>query len=217
MVSSFLSTRPALALPAAALVSALAFVFTAPAAHAQANLTFSGGSGSPLTLSLAAPVTYTVTSAGSTSPLFLFQGVGNLFGGSRPNITGTISYRINNGAIQSFSTINSGFNTPNDLKTNDVYIFGSFPGVSVNDIVTLSSGTLTTTSKVAAAPPASGSFTTFLFASGSNDGARISNNGVSVAVAAPEPGSLSLLGMGLVSGLGVVQGVRRRKAGKAAA
>ncbi len=204
--SSFRLSAAPVALTALSALSVL--VLSGPAAHAQANLSFTGGSGSPLTLTLAAPVNYTVTTTASRAPLFVFQSVGDLFGGNSSFVTGALTYRINGGAAQTITTIGSGASS-GSVTPNDIYIFGSFPGVSVGQIVTLASGSLTTTSNVAVPAPANGSFTTFL-AEGAG-GARISSiNGPAGGVAAPEPGSiaLALTGSGPLL-LGLVRRKRR--------
>ena len=160
-------------------------------AWAQADLTFTGGDGiAPLTLTLNAPVTYVVTTASSTSaPLFVFQGLGNLFS-SRPSVSGTITFKINGGAAQSIFTIESGFAGGSEAAT-DVDIFGLTPGVAVGNVVVLTAGTLTTTSNFAGAPPASEAYQTFL---DDGPGTRLDAvNGVSVV---PEPATWALLGLG---------------------
>lgn len=187
----------------------LAILATAPAANAQANLSFSGGSGAPLTIGLLNLVSYTVTAAGTVNnaPLFVFQSVGNLFGNSSSTVTSTLTYRVNGGTAQTIQRINSGL-TGLDLAATDVYINGFLIGVNIGDIVTLTSGTLTTNNSVAAAAPVAGSFTTFLATDGTRT--RISNNGVAGAVvAAPEPGSIALLGIGFAGMTGVV--ARRKR------
>lgn len=189
---------------AVALFAALSLLAVAPAAHAQANLTFSGGGGSPLTLNLLAPVSYTITSTEGFgfTPSFLFQGVGNPFGNNGRNVNGTLTFRINGGAAQAITGVNSGFLA---FGVNSLYITSASTIFSnVGDTVTLTGGTLTTTTNVAAAAPANGSFTTFII--NPNNGFPVSGIGV---VAAPEPGSVALLGVGLALFGGVL--VRRKK------
>ena len=208
--------RPVFAQASVAALALSALALTAPSANAQANLVFSGGSGSPLSLTLTAPVTYTIitTPTSFSSPLFVFDAVGGTpFNFS--TATATITFSINGGTDQTINRINKSF-SGGDVTSDDIYILGSLPGVVVGDIVTLSSGTLTTNSNIAVAAPASGSFTTFITNSGGSP-MRLSTNGIAGAnpTAAPEPGTLPLVGMGLISGLGMVKGVRRRKQAQA--
>lgn len=171
-------------------------------AGAQANLTFSGGSGTPLTMTIAAPITYTITTTSPVAPIFAFQGVGNPFLDTLPSVTATMTFSINGGAAQTINGINSGY-TGGSLATNDVYIFGSFPGVTTGDTVFLTAGTITTITNIAAAAPANGAFDTVIVR---GNGDKISTLGSSSS-AAPEPGTLALLALG--TALGIV--ARRKK------
>ena len=192
---------PALALAGVGLTALCA----APAANAQANLTFSGGSGSPLSLTLVNPVTYTVTVTNNIAPLFIFQNVGNPFSGST-GVSGDITFRVNGGATQTIVGIGSG-NTFGAVAANDIYIYGNLPGVTVGDIVTLASGTVTSTISTTPARPTNGSYNTFL--SEIVSGTRLSANSVSGSANAPEPGSLALLAPFAVGGVAVL---RRKRA-----
>lgn len=184
-----LSTRSTLA--ALTLLGIAALPHTA---QAQANLTFSGGSGSPLTMTLTAPLNYTITSAASNAPLFVFQGVGNPFLTVGWSVTGTVTFSINGGVARTVTFINSGAARGN-VAANDVYIAGSLPGVAVGDTVLLSAGALTTTSNIAAAAPANGAYSSFV--ASSTTALKISTFGSS----APEPGTLVLLALGMVGGV----------------
>ena len=171
-------------------------------AGAQANLTFSGGSGTPLTMTIAAPFTYTITTTSPVAPFFVFQGVGNPFLATFPSATTTMTFSINGGAAQTIDGINSGV-TGGSLAADDVYIYGLLPGVTIGDTVFLTAGAITTTTNIAAAAPANGAFDTFIV-NGSGD--KISTLGSSSS-AAPEPGTLALLALGMVGGIAL----RRRK------
>ena len=200
------SVRPRLRSLSLALAAAVLGLATLGAAHAraQASLTFSGGLGTPLTLTLNAPVTYAITAAGANgnAPLFDFQGVGNVF--VNLTVSGTVTFTINGGAAQTFTKINSGF-ANGSVAAADAYIYGALPGVAVGNTVVLTAGTLTTSGNFAGAPPAGGSFPTFVF---DGFGTKLDAvNGVSVV---PEPSTWALLGVG-VAGLGVVT-LRRRAA-----
>ena len=169
-------------------------------AGAQANLTFSGGSGTPLTMTIASPITYTIITSvgGGDGPVFAFQGVGNVIGYAFPPVTATMTFSINGGAAQTINAINSGY-TGGSLTADDVYVFGSFPGVTVGDTVFLSAGAITTTTNIAAAAPANGTYNTFI-----TDGA---GDKISGSPSAPEPGTLALLALGMAPGIVA----RRRK------
>jgi hypothetical protein len=180
------------------LAVAVAFVLVSGSARGQANLTFSGGNGSPLSLTLNEPVVYTVTTGFSVGPFFIFQSVGDLFHGWGGDVGGTIGFTINGGASYVIYTINSGV-TAGVVRPNDLIIFGNEPGAKTGDVVLLSAGTLTTTFNVAAPPPVSGSYTTFI-ADGS--GNLVSTNGIAI----PEPRSAALL---VAAGLGFLFLVRR--------
>ena len=202
-IHSILQPRP----PALAAALTLLLLAALPGrAHAQADLTFSGGNGAPLSLELNAPVTYVVTAAPAFgSPQFDLQGVGDVFGGNTGglSLSGTITFTINGGAAQTLSTIRSGFINGNVAAT-DASLFGAEPGVAVGNTVVLDAGTLTTTGNFAGAPPASGSYPTFLVDA---YGQRLD---VVNGVAAPEPSTWALLGLGGATALGLTLGQRRR-------
>ncbi len=169
----------------------IALVVYIPAVQAQANLTFSGGNGAPLSITLLEPVTYTINSTActttglpaATGPSFVFDEAGNPFLNSFPSVTGNITFSINGGAAQPITTANSGRATSNDRTPNDIYVFGNTQSLSINSTVVLFAGTITTTANIAAAPPASGSFTTFIT---NNFGTRCST--VSMAPAPDDDG-----------------------------
>ena len=199
-----LLSRLPLAVPVA-LAALSALVLGAPKAHAQqATLAFTGGNNTPLTLTLANPVSYTLT-ANANQLLFVFSGVGDFIGQSSRSLTGSVSYTINGGPARNIQFIQSGF-AFGSLAPNDAFIFDNpFVSASAGDAVVLTGGMLTTDTAFTGTAPAGGTFQTFI--ARSSDGSRVS----AVAVAAPEPGSLSLLGMGLVSGLGMAGTVRRKR------
>jgi Carboxypeptidase regulatory-like domain len=154
------------------------------AVRAQANLIFSGGSGTPLSISLQQPVAYTINNSqcalNNSGPIFLFDEAGNPFG-SGVFLAGSITFSINGGAAQPIANGNSGI-IAGDVTANDLFIYGQLQSVSNGSTVVLSAGTVTTTTNVAAAPPANGSFTTFIV--DANTGNRCSTNGVIIGTTA---------------------------------
>ena len=158
-----------------------------PAAHAQASLTFSGGNGTPLSITLQQTVTYTLTST-CRDPSPLFKAVGNPLP-SFPNVSGTMSYTIVGGASNSITVAGSNFNF-GDLLPNDVFLNYSNsngdPLLPVGTTFRLNAGTITTNGNIAAAPPANGSYTTYLicFSNDPNFGLKTSNNGTVMTTAA---------------------------------
>ncbi len=155
-----------------------AFIALVPAAFGQADLTFSGGSGTPLTTTLTRSVSFTVTNAncaGGNGPFFDFDEVGNTFP-STQNVSGTIVYSVNGGAAQALTFQESNF-AGGDVSANDHSLYGTLAGVGNGTTVVLSLGSVTTGGNVAAAPPADGSYVTFLT---DGSGFRCSTNGVAI-------------------------------------
>ena len=157
----------------------------APHARAQADLSFSGGLGAPLTLTLSTPVTYAITASNGSypAPYFVFQGLGNVFSNG-PSASGTITYTLDRGAAQTLNRLESGASV-GSLTTTDVYVHGSAAALAVGDTVVLSAGTLTTTSDYAGAPPADGSYKTFVINFAGNKLDAVDG----VAGVVPEPGT----------------------------
>lgn len=185
----------------------IALVVYIPAAQAQANLTFSGGNGAPLSITLLNPVTYTINNTActtillpaTTGPLFVFDEAGNPFSNTFQSVTttSTIRFSINGGASQPITTTNSG-RPGNDRTTNDIYAFGNTQSLSINSTIVLSPGTITTTANIAAAPPANGSFPTFIT---NNFGTRCST----ISAAPPTAATVSVGGRVMTaSGRGIV-------------
>lgn len=168
----------------------IALVVYIPAAQAQANLTFSGGNGTPLSTTLQQLVVYTVTDLSclgeSNTPIFVFQGAGNPLGDER-QVTGTISFSYSNGPSRFIDMEGSG-NTVNEFSLNDLYLYRSVSGAATSNTIVLSAGTITTASNVSAAPPAGGSFTTFIV---SRSGRRCSPDGVATT---PTAATVSMAG-----------------------
>jgi hypothetical protein len=172
-----------------ATVPAMMAVFSAIglSAHAAVPISFSGGSGSPLSMTLPYPVSYTITADHSPfhGPVFVFDSVGDLFGNSFPAVTGTISFSIDGGLPLALDYVNSGVFV-GSISGDDIYASGPIGPIAIGSVVTLSAGTLTTNTNVAAAAPASGLYETRIT---SHNGLTMSTPGVAV----PEPATLSLL------------------------
>ena len=207
--ASISASRSAVAAALAAFVPLMLAAAAPRAANAQGTLPFSGGSGTPLTATLATPISYTITTVATTYGSFIFDGVGGSAFFSNPSTT-TLSYQINGGPTQTISVFRNNF-TGGNITADDVLINGTVNNnLNIGDILTLASGTITTNNNFTGTLPTSGTYTTF---AANSTGSRISTNGVAVpAAVGPEPGSLPLLGMGLVTGAGMVGTIRRRKA-----
>ena len=157
----------------------------APAHAAAILLNFSGGSGSPLTITLAQPVTYTIDVAPTGGILFDFESVANLFGGT-VNLSGTMTYTINGGTPISIDRFSNG-TTGGTIAATDFVLFKQpASAAALGNVVVLSPGTLTTAINIAAAAPASGSYSAIL----------VDQTGTQVAVGVPEPAAISLLVFG---------------------
>jgi hypothetical protein len=180
----------------------IALAIYVPVAHGQANLTFSGGNNSQLSITLQTAVTYTITNTlCENSFRVVFDEAGNPFSGSAVAVSGNIAFSVNGGAPQSITTVNSGI-AAGDVTVNDIFP-GNGSGAFNTSSVVLSAGTLTTASSITAAPPAGGSFTTFLV----NDrtGVRCSTNGVAVT---PTAATVSISGRVMTSNRRGIRNVR---------
>ena len=220
-ISSFRRTTKNASRPVSALISAAAFAaalgFAAPhrAQAAPITYTFTGtGSGSlgstsftnaNFVVSLVADTANidTTTFGPSTPSVLVTSSMISITGLSPATITEQLRVFNNKSSQIAGFTATSGFDRYDvsssalsnyNLDTNFGPITGDLLGSDLIDLAT-NSGTLNLT--------ASNPTSTF--------------QAVTNAAAAPEPGTLPLVGMGIVSGLGVVRGVRRRKAGKTAA
>ncbi|MEP6956562.1 MAG: PEP-CTERM sorting domain-containing protein [Chthoniobacterales bacterium] len=187
-------------------LAATALIGTTGNAKAQASLSFSGGNGTPFVFTLNGPVQYVINAAaGGNGPFFVFKNLGDVLGNTGRAVTGTITFSINNGPPQTLSNETTGVSAGTIVPT-DLFLFGQFTTLTVGDTFTLTSGTLTTTTNVANAPPAGGTFTTYITDS---NGTRISTFGVTV----PEPSTWAMFfvgGAGLLASARWMRGGRRR-------
>ncbi len=155
-------------------------------AYGQAMLTFAGGSGQSLSVRLDAPVSYLVTtSSQGNTPIFNFQGVGNLFANRPARVTGSIAFTIDGGSPFSIQYLSSGY-IGGDVQATDLFAtgpsLGSALSVNAGQTVTLLPGTSFTVTGFTVTAPPSGSYATFLSA---GQGTAISGFGMAV----PEPGT----------------------------
>lgn len=182
-------------LPISAALAVAALLTLSASAKADVPVQFSGGNGTPITLTLTSPISYTITAAASSgnAPGFVIANTGDIFSNPFPalTVTGNITFSINGGGSFTLDTGNiSSGHTYGDVTSNDLFFYNlsSQPGVSVGDVVTLSTGYLTTTTNVAGTG-ITGDYSTFVSDDNLN---QISYDGVT---AVPEPSAFALLGL----------------------
>jgi hypothetical protein len=162
-------------------------------------------------MALLAPVTYTLNSSvGNEDVLFVLVGASTgsfPFGGRVDSFgSGTLGYSVNGGPTQFLNYTFDARITINAITPADVVLDNTSSANAVpNGTVVLSSGTFTTNDNFSPAAPANRNYTTFIV-DGAGD--RISSNGVSNLVTAPEPASAALA---LPLALGLMTVSRRRK------
>lgn len=165
----------------------LATALLASAAQGAISLEVTGGNGSPLTITLLESVTYTIAPGAPEDnfPIFVIDEAttGTPFDS---NVTGTMTFSINDGDLQSFIYLSGGVNAA-DLTANDIYFYRGELLLEEGDTITLHAGYLTTASAVNAVPAGGSSFESFMI---NNMGTRITGDAV------PEPSAAALLGLG---------------------
>ena len=141
------------------------------------------------------------------APIFVFQNVGNRFGFTVSEVSGTMTWSVNGGPLRSLDYANSGYVggaiAAGDLCFHRPDVFNTPGWIQSGDVITLWAGTLTTSGSFAFVPPATTEDSTFLV---DNYGSRISADGMSTV---PQPSTDALMAAGL-AGLGVVARRRRR-------
>jgi hypothetical protein len=190
-------------------VTALVVVASASPAVADAvQVNFSGGAGTPLTITLPQPISYTVTPfVAAVPPAFVFKDVGNIMPGPFLTgefgpVSGTLSYTVNGGSALSINragTVSFGIVDGDDLT---IGFSDDFAGVTVGDVIILSSGSVTTDFNVAAAPPSPALHDAIMVVAGGPVGLQLANG-----VPIPEPAGFALLAF-----IGVSMCGRRRDA-----
>ena len=182
--------RRTVVIPRSVAVSALlsfALAFASPCrGSALFQVNFSGGSGSPLTVTLPQALTGTVTNDTANPPaLFVIVGTGDVNFVS--NASGGLSYTRNGAgplSITDVGTFHLGAATSNDMSLSSGFDAINY---NINDVLLLSSGSVTTHAPVASAPPASGLYTGFIM---DNNGVRLGD-----LTPVPEPASVGLLAL----------------------
>ena len=175
--------------------------FVSPVLGQTASLSFSGGNGAPLTVTLNSPVVFTINpGTPDSSAFFTFENVGNIMDMMFGTGSGTLSFSINGGGNVFITNGNSGYSSPS-VTPDDFYVYDNsvFPLVQGNDSITLNAGSWTTTANIAAVAPANGNYEAFIT---NGSGQRIST--------VPEPSSIVLLGLGLLT-LAGLRGKRNRR------
>lgn len=170
--------------------------------HASTSvyLDFEGGSGSQLSITIGTQLQWTIDENNVDGGCyFMIHDAGDILGNTTANLTATNNFNINGEDTYNFWRLRSGL-VYNYATANDLYFYaqdGTFH-LSEGDVVTLTSGTLTTTTNVASAAPADGYYDIDIF-----------DNEVNLISTVPEP-SLYASGAGIASLL-LVTAARRRK------
>lgn len=165
--------------------------------QAAVAVSWSGGNGAPLSVTFAEPVEFLVVDTPTgRNPTFVMAGVGDLFGEDLTLTTG-LTFSVNGGSDFDITGWRSGsIWTP--LVSDYMWFWGSLPGVTLGDVVTLNAGTLTGGARYElsgrvsyeGAPPANGSIEMFIM---DENGRRLGD-----AVSIPEVSSASLVGLGML-------------------
>lgn len=162
----------------------LGLAFAAPCRGALIpfQVNFSGGNGSPVTITLPQALTTTVTNtAPNVGPFFVIQGVN--WGGGAISVSTTLSYTIDGTSPVPINAMSGGAGGV-DLRLFQENL-NDWVSLNVNDVLVLSSGTMTTQASFSGPAPASGLYTGILV---DKDG-----NQQGVLAPVPEPSSLCLI------------------------